>query len=113
MKNTRQTFTRAPGRPSNERFLGYEDARTTRPYRADYDGWTQIQQFNYERGRQLHAILAHAAGRNLLDGQPLPRWNGIQLFSNYIKFSFGLAFHTKVKPALQAYTEYFQRTNAA
>jgi hypothetical protein len=113
MKNTRRTFTHYKKTPSNERFRGFEDARTTRPYCADYDGWTQIQQFNYERGRHLHAILAAAAGRNPLDGRPLPRWDGIKLFSNYIKFQLGMAFYNKVKPSLAEYSAYWQRANAA
>ena len=112
MKNTRQTFTIYKKSPSNERFRGFEDARTTRPYCADYDVWTQPQQTNYERGRQLYAILARATGRNLLDGQPLPRWDGIQLFSDYMKAEFGMAFHIRMKPEFVEYQAYFNRTNA-
>ena len=109
MKNIRQMATLYKRSPSNERLRGFEDARTTRPYCADYDGWTQVKQTNYERGRQLYAILAHAAGRNLLDGQPLPRWNGIQLFSDYMKAQFGMAFYIRTKPEFVEYRDYFDR----
>ena len=107
MKNVRQTFTLYNRAPSSERHRGFEDAHAGRQYCADYDGWNQIQQINYERGRQLHAILTRALGREL------PRWDGIQLLSHYIKFNFGLNFHRSIKPDLAAYRSFFDSRIAA
>lgn len=107
MKNVSQTSTRYNQAPSSERHRGFEDARAGRQYCADYDGWNQFQQINYERGRCLHAIVRRALGREL------PRWDGIQLFSHYSIFNFGLNFHRSIKPDLVAYRSFFHSEIAA
>ena len=49
-------------RPNDKSGQGWADYRAGRPYDPAYDGWDQIDQRNYERGR-LRAAGAHLVYR--------------------------------------------------
>jgi hypothetical protein len=63
VRNEAKTEYRTTGVPMQDPVgalarLGYEDFRTRRPYRKDYEGWDAPRQRTYESGRRVAAALS-------------------------------------------------------
>lgn len=68
-------------RPNDKSGQGWADYRAGRPYDPAYDGWDQIDQRNYERGR-LRAAGAHLVYRRVPAREPrdiIAKTNGLRL----------------------------------
>lgn len=69
------------------RHAGYEDARQGFGFRREYDGWSDIDQRNYERGRWQAALVHRALGgteRDMLQSRA-PKWPRTQHLKSAVR----------------------------
>jgi hypothetical protein len=83
MKNTKYIKATPRRIPSPQRVAGFNDARSMKQFPREYDSWTNAQQNNYERARQLCVILAAMVNRH-----------PTEIFTDYVKRHYSDVFNS-------------------
>ena len=91
MKNTKYIKATPRRIPSPQRVAGFNDARSMKQFPREYDSWTNAQQNNYERARQLCVILAAMVNRHPTE---LPEFKPTEIFTDYVKRHYSDVFNS-------------------